>query len=69
MRALVKAQPGPGLVFRDEPMPVPGARDVLVKIQKTSLCGTDLHIYQWDDWAQKTIPTPLIIGHEWGGRY
>ena len=68
MRALVKAQAAPGLEMREVPVPSPGANEVLIKLEKTAICGTDLHIYQWDDWAQRTIRTPLIIGHEFVGR-
>lgn len=67
MRALVKAEAGPGLVLRDEPVPEIGPDDVRIRIRKTSICGTDLHIWNWDEWAQKTIPVPMIIGHEWCG--
>jgi threonine 3-dehydrogenase len=67
MRALVKAQSGPGLVLRDEPVPEIGPDDVLVRIAKTAICGTDVHIWNWDEWASRTIPVPMIIGHEWCG--
>ncbi len=67
MKALVKKAPGVGLVMEDVPMPVMGTNDVLIKINKTSICGTDLHIYNWDEWAEKNIPTPLVIGHEFVG--
>lgn len=67
MKALVKAKAESGLWMRDEPEPKIGADDVLVKIHKTGICGTDIHIYNWDEWAQKTIPVPLIIGHEYCG--
>lgn len=68
MRALVKAQAAPGIEMREVPKPRAGANEVLIKLEKTAICGTDLHIYQWDDWAQRTIRTPLIIGHEFVGR-
>ena len=68
MKALVKAQPGKGLVMRQVPIPAIGPNDLLVKIHKTAICGTDLHIYNWDAWAQKTIPVPLVVGHEFVGR-
>lgn len=68
MRALVKAQAAPGVEMREVPVPQIGPNDVLVKLEKTAICGTDLHIYQWDDWAQRTIRTPLVIGHEFVGR-
>jgi threonine 3-dehydrogenase len=67
MRALVKAETAPGLVLRDEPVPDIGPDDVLIRIRKTSICGTDVHIWNWDDWASQTIPVPMIIGHEWCG--
>ena len=68
MRAVVKAQAAPGLEMHEVPIPAPGANEVLLKLEKTAICGTDLHIYQWDDWAQRTIKPPLIIGHEFVGR-
>ena len=68
MKALVKTRPGPGLEMRDVPEPSVGVNDVLVRIRKTSICGTDLHIYGWDAWAQRTIHTPMTIGHEWVGQ-
>lgn len=67
MRALVKAEAAPGLVMRDEPVPVIGADEVLIRIHKTGICGTDLHIWKWDAWAQKTIPVPMVVGHEFAG--
>lgn len=67
MKALVKDKPGPGLTLTDVPMPPVGINDVLIRVDKTGICGTDLHIYQWDAWAQRTIPLPLIIGHEFVG--
>ena len=67
MRALVKAHSGPGLVLRDEPVPEIGPDDVLVRIAKTAICGTDVHIWNWDEWASRTIPVPMIVGHEWCG--
>lgn len=67
MKALVKKYPKPGLWLDDVPVPEPGINDVLIKIQKTSICGTDVHIYNWDDWAQKTIHPPMVIGHEYVG--
>ena len=68
MRALVKAQATRGVEMREVPVPKIGPNDVLIKLEKTAICGTDLHIYQWDDWAQRTIRTPLVIGHEFVGR-
>ncbi|MEE8414899.1 MAG: L-threonine 3-dehydrogenase [Desulfobacterales bacterium] len=67
MKALVKARPEPGLWLEDVPVPEVGINDVLIKIHKTAICGTDIHIYNWDDWAQKTIPVPMHIGHEFVG--
>lgn len=67
MKALVKKTPGRGLVFEDVPEPITGANDVKIKIHKTAICGTDLHIYNWDEWSQKTIQTPRVIGHEYVG--
>ena len=68
MRALVKPEPAPGLELREVPVPSPGPNDVLIKLEKTAICGTDLHIYQWDEWSQRTIRPPLILGHEFVGR-
>jgi threonine 3-dehydrogenase len=68
MKALVKARPEPGLWLQDVPVPEPGINDVLIRIHKTSICGTDVHIYNWDEWAQKTIPVPMHVGHEFVGR-
>ena len=67
MKALVKQRPEPGLWLGDEPVPSFGPDDVLVNIHKTGICGTDVHIFNWDEWAQKTIPTPMTIGHEYAG--
>ena len=67
MRALVKKFPQEGLWLDDVPIPEPGMNDVLIKIKKTAICGTDVHIYNWDAWAQKTIQTPMVIGHEYVG--
>jgi hypothetical protein len=67
MRALVKAEPSEGLVMRDEPVPKIGPDDILIKVAKTGICGTDLHIWKWDQWAQKTIPVPMVVGHEFAG--
>ena len=67
MTALVKASPEKGLSVQKIPIPEPGPGEVLVKISKTSICGTDLHIYNWDAWAQAVIKTPLVIGHEFVG--
>ncbi|MGD0640605.1 MAG: L-threonine 3-dehydrogenase [Roseiarcus sp.] len=67
MKALVKEKPEPGLWLREQPTPTIGPDDVLVKVRKTGICGTDVHIFNWDEWAQKTIPTPMTIGHEYAG--
>jgi threonine 3-dehydrogenase len=67
MKALVKSQRKPGLWLEDVPAPSLGINDVLIRVLKTGICGTDLHIYEWDEWAQATIPVPLIIGHEFVG--
>jgi len=68
MKALVKSKSEPGLWLADVPVPQIGINDVLIKIRKTSICGTDVHIYNWDQWAQKTIPVPMTIGHEFVGK-
>jgi threonine 3-dehydrogenase len=68
MRALVKAGPGPGLEMAEVPVPEIGINDVLVKVLKTSVCGTDLHIWEWNDWAAKTIKPPMVVGHEFVGK-
>ena len=68
MRALVKSRPEIGLWMEEVPVPEPGINDVLVRILKTGICGTDLHIYVWDAWAQQTIPVPMVVGHEFVGR-
>ena len=68
MQALVKRTPEPGLWLEEVPVPEPGINDVLIEIHKASICGTDVHIYDWDPWASKTIPTPMVIGHEFAGR-
>jgi len=67
VRALVKAKAEPGLWMEDIDVPRPADRDVLIRVQKTSICGTDLHIYEWDEWAQQTIPVPMAVGHEFMG--
>jgi threonine 3-dehydrogenase len=67
MFALVKTGPGPGLELRDVPTPVIGINDVLIRVHKTGICGTDLHIESWDPWAARTIHPPLIVGHEFVG--
>ena len=67
MKALVTRHAKEGLWLEDMPEPEVGNNDVLVKIEKTAICGTDIHIYNWDEWAQKTIPVPMITGHEYAG--
>ena len=67
MKALVKKFDKPGIWLDQVPVPTPGINDVLIKIKKTSICGTDVHIYNWDEWAQKTIKIPTVIGHEYVG--
>lgn len=67
MKALVKSSPAPGLDLVDIPEPVVGPNDVLIKMARTAICGTDLHIYKWDAWAQKTVPMNTVIGHEFCG--
>jgi len=67
MKALVKKQSGEGLWLEDVPQPVVAANDVLIKVSRTGICGTDLNIYKWDDWAGKTVPVPLVVGHEFVG--
>ena len=64
MKALVKAKAERGLWLQDVPEPKISINDVLIKVHKTGICGTDLHIYRWDEWSQKTVPVPLTIGHE-----
>jgi threonine 3-dehydrogenase len=67
MRALVKAKAEPGIWMEDRPVPEIGPEDVLVKVHKTGICGTDIHIYKWDEWAAKTVPVPMVTGHEYAG--
>ena len=67
MKALVKRHASPGLWLEEVPVPVPGLNDVLIRVDRTGICGTDLHIYKWDAWAQKTIPVPMVVGHEFVG--
>ena len=67
MRALVKAKPEPGLWMREVPDPIPGPGDVLIEVRRMAICGTDLHIYHWDRWAEETISVPLVVGHEFFG--
>jgi threonine 3-dehydrogenase len=67
MKALVKSRAERGLWLDDIPEPAAGINDVLVRAHYTGICGTDVHIYEWDDWAKKTIPVPMVIGHEFVG--
>jgi len=67
MKALVKKFKKPGIWLDEVPVPEYGENDVLIKIQRTAICGTDIHIYNWDDWAGKTIPVPMVVGHEYVG--
>ena len=67
MRALVKAAPGPGLELREVPEPKSGVNDVLIKVRKAGICGTDLHIESWNPWAAATLEPPLVVGHEFVG--
>ena len=67
MKGLVKSQAAPGLWLETVPVPQAGINDVLIRVHKTGICGTDVHIYKWDAWAQKTIPVPMVVGHEFVG--
>src|SRR5262245_40947100 len=67
MTALVKAKRDTGLWLEEIPVPELGPNDVLIKVRKSAICGTDIHIYNWDAWSQKTIPVPMAIGHEFMG--
>ena len=67
MKALVKAQRAPGIWMEEIPEPKVGHNDVMIKVRKTAICGTDMHIYLWDQWAQRTIPVPMAVGHEYVG--
>ena len=67
MKALVKARSEPGVWLEEVPVPEYGIDDVLIRVERTGICGTDLHIYEWDEWARKTVPVPLVIGHEFVG--
>ncbi len=68
MKALVKSEASVGLILKDVPEPACGPGDVLIRVLKTGICGTDVHIYNWDEWSQKTIRVPTVIGHEFVGR-
>ncbi|WGL17797.1 L-threonine 3-dehydrogenase [Microbulbifer bruguierae] len=67
MKALSKLKSEPGIWMTDVEIPEPGHNDLLIKIRKTAICGTDMHIYHWDEWSQKTIPVPMVVGHEYVG--
>jgi len=67
MKALVKAKPEAGLWMQYVPVPEPGPNDVLIKVKKSAICGTDVHIWKWDDWSAKTVPVPMVVGHEFCG--
>jgi threonine 3-dehydrogenase len=68
MKALVKSRREPGIWMEEQPVPEIGPNDLLIEISKTAICGTDIHIYNWDEWSQKTIPVPMTVGHEFVGR-
>jgi threonine 3-dehydrogenase len=67
MKALVKSKDAPGLWLEDVPEPKIGINDVLIRVDRTGICGTDVHIYNWDEWARRTIPVPMVVGHEFVG--
>lgn len=67
MKSLAKQHPKKGIWLVENPIPAVGHNDLLIKIRKTAICGTDMHIYHWDEWSQKTIPVPMIVGHEYVG--
>ncbi|MEO1191983.1 MAG: L-threonine 3-dehydrogenase [Pseudomonadota bacterium] len=67
MRSLIKAKAEPGIWMGESPRPEPGHDEVLIRIARTAICGTDVHIYKWDDWAANTIPVPMVVGHEYAG--
>jgi threonine 3-dehydrogenase len=67
MHGLAKTHPGLGLELVTAPIPVPGADEVLIRVKRTAICGTDIHIWNWDEWAQKNVPVPMIVGHEFAG--
>lgn len=68
MKALAKTGPVEGLELIDAPIPQPGPEDVLIKVHRTAVCGTDIHIWNWDEWSRKNVPTPMITGHEFAAR-
>jgi len=67
MKALVKSKPETGLWLEHVPVPEPGPQDVLIKVRKSAICGTDVHIWKWDEWSSKTVPVPMVVGHEFCG--
>lgn len=67
MKALVKARPEVGIWMQQVPVPEPGPNDVLIRVHKTAICGTDVHIYNWDPWSAATVPLPMVVGHEFFG--
>ncbi|WP_394175666.1 L-threonine 3-dehydrogenase [Thalassotalea litorea] len=67
MKSLAKLKAEPGIWMTDSPKPEMGHNDLLIKIKRTAICGTDIHIYNWDEWSQKTIPVPMVVGHEYAG--
>ena len=67
MKALVKSRAEEGLWLTDVPEPSIGINDVLIRVHRTGICGTDVHIYEWNEWARRTIPIPMVIGHEFVG--
>ena len=67
MKSIAKLKPEEGLWMRDESIPQPGPNDILIKVNKTAICGTDVHIYNWDKWSRQTIPVPMTVGHEFAG--
>jgi threonine 3-dehydrogenase len=67
MRVLSKLERKEGIWMSEAPVPAVGPNDVKIRIKKTAICGTDIHIYNWDEWAQKTIPVPMHVGHEYAG--
>ncbi len=67
MKSLSKLHREPGIWLTDNPLPKMGPNDLMIKIRKTAICGTDMHIFNWDEWSQQTIPVPMIVGHEYVG--
>src|SRR5947208_2305802 len=69
MRALLKESPGPGMALRDVPTPSCGVTDALIRVRHAGVCGTDLHIWEWDSWARNRLRPPVIVGHEFAGEF